>query len=270
MESPGLGRRLMNDRVRELVRRRPLVSFFLIAYAISWVAWGGAYLGLGMLGVVIGGFGPLLAAWIVTSIEGSTLSWARRIVVWRVPLRSYVYALGLPVLLWLIMNLVLAVIGEPVHISLLGERASAYLGTFVFVSLLGGGLEEPGWRGFALPRLQARHSPLVATLILALFWGFWHLPLYGLGFVGPILYAFFYTYLYNRTGSILLCVLLHGGFTAALDNLILTADSLTVDLVILAILVVGTLILIAATHGRLGSPHLQEATPRVLTPVPVG
>ena len=37
--------------------------------------------------------------------------------------------------------------------------------------------EEPGWRGFALPRLQRRHSPLVATLMLGVVVAAWHLPL---------------------------------------------------------------------------------------------
>ena len=37
--------------------------------------------------------------------------------------------------------------------------------------------EEPGWRGFALPRLQAEHSPLVATLILGVIVAVWHVPL---------------------------------------------------------------------------------------------
>jgi hypothetical protein len=67
-----------------------------------------------------------------------------------------------------------------------------------------------------------------------------------------MLFAVFYTYLCNRTGSVGLCMLLHGSFTAALDNLTLTPDNLTVDLTILATLLAATLVLVAVTRGRLG------------------
>ena len=120
------------------------------------------------------------------------------------------------------------------------------------IALIGGGQEEPGWRGFALDRLQGRYSPLVATLVLGVIWGVWHLPIYGLGFVGPMMFVFYYTWLWNRTGTLLLCVLLHGSFTAALDNLVLMRDSVTVDLAILGTLVAGAALLVAATRGRLG------------------
>jgi len=242
------------EHLRQRIRRHPLSAFFVLAYSISWFAWAGAYLGLGMVGVVIGGFGPAVAAWIVTrQSDASVRAWAEQIVHWRVKPRFYLYALGLPALLWAAMNVVLAILGQDVDMSLVGERLPAYLGALVFVSILGGGFEEPGWRGFALPRLEHRYNtPLRATLVLALLWGLWHLPLYGLGFIGPMLYVFFYTYLYNKTGSVLLCILLHGSFTAALDTLILATDSFTVDLVIFGTLVAATLVLIVATRGRLG------------------
>lgn len=82
--------------------------------------------------------------------------------------------------------------------------------------------EEPGWRGFALPRLQARYNPLVANLILALFWALWHLPLpqaQGLSsnprallyyIWSTFLHSLILAWLFNHTkGSILVAGLLH-------------------------------------------------------------
>jgi membrane protease YdiL (CAAX protease family) len=231
-----------------------VAAFFVLAYALSWLAWLPAILlGGGMLAIIPGAFGPAVAAYVVTrSTGGSVRAWARQVIHWRVKPRYYLYALGLPALLFAAVNTTLALLGEDVDLSLLGERAPSYLATFALVALLGGGQEEPGWRGFALPRLQQRLTPLRATLLLAFLWGVWHLPIYGIGFVGPMLFAFFYTYLYNRTGSVGLCVLLHGNFTAALDNLTLASNNLTVDATIAATLLAAILLLIVATRGRLG------------------
>jgi uncharacterized protein len=241
-------------RLRAWVQRHPLVTYFVLAYALSWLVWIPAGLiGGGQAMLVIGAFGPAAAALIVLWVTGGSVrDWARQILHWRVKPRYYLYAVGLPALLFAAVNLELAAFGKDVNLSLLGERLPSYLAVFVFVTLLGGGQEEPGWRGFALPRLQLRFTPLRATLLLAFLWGLWHLPIYGIGFVGPMLFAFFYTYLYNKTGSVGLCMLLHGSFTAALDNLALTADDLTVDLTIGATLLAATLALIVATRGRLG------------------
>ncbi|MEO8107235.1 MAG: type II CAAX endopeptidase family protein [Actinomycetes bacterium] len=246
----------------EWVRRHPLAAYVLLAYSLSWTLWGLAYLGGGTPALVVGAFGPAVAAWLVTRwTGGSVRAWLQPLLRWRVPLRFYLYALGLPAALFGVMNVVLTLLGEPVDAGRLRTVLPSYLVTFVFVALLGGGQEEPGWRGFALDRLQASHSPLVATLLLGLVWGLWHLPLYGLGFVGPMMFVFFYTWLYNRTGSVLLCVLLHGSFTPALDHLILVDDSATVDAVILATMLAGVLLIIALTRGRLGFDHRSPALP---------
>jgi membrane protease YdiL (CAAX protease family) len=238
------------------VRRRPVVTFVVLAYALSWLIWIPAgFLGAGQAVIVVGAFGPAVAAWIVLRVTGGSVrAWTRQMLRWRVRPRYYLYALGLPALLLIVVNVVLAMLGRDVDVALLAERAPAYLATLAFVTLLGGGQEEPGWRGFALPRLQQRWTPLRATLLLAVVWGLWHVPIYGIGFVGPMIFAFFYTYLYNRTGSVALCMLLHGSFTAALYNLVLATDDLTVDVTIAATLLAATLVLIAATRGRLGYP----------------
>jgi membrane protease YdiL (CAAX protease family) len=90
---------------------------------------------------------------------------------------------------------------------------------FIFIFLFIGLGEEPGWRGFALPALQKKHSPLIASLILAPIWAGWHLPLWGHEFPLAIVPAFIVglfgatmvqTWLFNCTrGSILVQMLFH-------------------------------------------------------------
>jgi membrane protease YdiL (CAAX protease family) len=149
----------------------------------------------------------------------------------------------------------------------------------LILTLLAGLGEEPGWRGFALPRLQGRFAPVAATLVLGGLWALWHLPLawvdprFGHGFVdaapqvllalltllGITLYAFFYTWLYNATRSVLLCMLLHGGFNAAAGTLFPAPFELLQRETYVALLLVqdftlmvAVVILIALTRGRLG------------------
>jgi uncharacterized protein len=239
------------------MRGHPLLWYFALAYAISWPFWvlsrltGGT---VGIVMIVVGGFGPMLAAAIVLRWNGESLTeWLRGIIRWRVPISYYVYALGLPVLIMAAMNLVLAALGQQPDFSVLASRVPAYLQGFLLTAVIFGGQEEPGWRGFALPRLEQRYSAILATLILGLGWGVWHVPLYGpAGFVVPLVLAFFYTWLYNKTQSILLCILLHASLTPAQDHLLLTADSPTVDAVLLGCYVVAAAVLIAVTRGRLG------------------
>jgi membrane protease YdiL (CAAX protease family) len=94
---------------------------------------------------------------------------------------------------------------------------------FIQTALFQGPLnEEPGWRGFALPKLQKQYGVIVASIILGILWGLWHAPLYftgiyagGIeGMLGRLLWtipiALIFTRVYNRTnGSLLILVLLH-------------------------------------------------------------
>lgn len=245
---------------RGWVTDHPVIAFVIGAFTFSWLLWGASWLAGGMAGnvlFIIGGFGPLLSAAAVVHLTGGSLrSWIAPLLHWRVPARYYAYALGLPVIVVAVMNGAMAALGYQLVPSLLLDRLPTYLVTVAFVAVLGGGMEEPGWRGFALLRLQARWSPLRATLVLGLVWGLWHLPIYGpIGWVLPLLLAFFYTYLFNRTGSVLLCVLLHASFTPALEQLILLPEQVHgVGDAVIGLTVLGAvLVLVAATRGRLGA-----------------
>ena len=92
--------------------------------------------------------------------------------------------------------------------------------SFLWYLLFGGPLnEEAGWRAFALVKLQRRLSPLMASVIIGVFWGLWHLPLhlmgmYPLGAQGVLIRIFeipaaiLFTWLFNHTKKSLLPVLI--------------------------------------------------------------
>ena len=246
--------------LRSWVQAHQLSSFFILTFVLSWSMWLLAYVArenvLSFVFFGLGGFGPLIsAASIIRYTGGSVKRWAAPILRWRVPVRWYVYAFGLPILIWTFINIELAILGEEIDVSLLPGRLLTALGTFLLVLTVGGGFEEPGWRGFALGRLQQRLSPVRATLLLGVIWGLWHVPLYGP--LAPLLItslAFFYTYLYNRTGSLLLVILLHAAITPANDTLILMPRQVhgLTDIVIFATVSLAAVVLVLLTRGKLG------------------
>ena len=248
-------------------RGHPVAGFFLLAYVMSWSLWSLASVtgaAVSFVLVVAGGFGPAVAAAVMLRLTGRSLrEWVRSIGAWRVPLRFYAYALLLPACLQLGMNAALSLGGATLDWASLPGRLPGYLASVALTAVLFGGMEEPGWRGYALPLLQDRHGTVAATTLLGLAWGIWHVPLYGpAGFIVPLVLAFFYTWLYNRTGSVLLCILLHGSFTAAQDGLLLTKDSITVDLTILAFYLLGAATLLTLSRGRLGHQDSANADGR--------
>ncbi len=95
--------------------------------------------------------------------------------------------------------------------------------------LIHGGLsEEFGWRGYVLPRFQAKWNALVSSLILGVIWGAWHLPLLQAGMssansvaemvLWQTLVAIFFTWVFNNTnGSILAVVIFHAMANASSD-----------------------------------------------------
>jgi membrane protease YdiL (CAAX protease family) len=282
----------MNQQLREVVDAHPVVAFFVLAYAISWVAWLGPILDLAepfrTLGFVVGGFGPALAALVVTWLgSDSVRAWARGIVDWRVAPRWYLAALVVPLLVVALTSVGLAVLGtSSVDPGLLPGRVSLVLVSFVTIALIGGGNEEPGWRGLALPKLQKRYTPVSATLILGVVWALWHLPLLATGttefhglasfvelapttgvrILNIVGVAFVLTWIYNATGSVLLAIIAHTGFNTANSTLvplpletISAGDSTTILVVTTVVLWVVVAVLFVVTRGQFGYETKSDA-----------
>jgi uncharacterized protein len=205
-----------------LVKRHPLITFFVLAYAISWVGW--PLYAAGVWPIPFRATGPLIAALIVIPISQG-LSGLRelgsRMIRWRVRWYWYVLAVGLPLAVLLVTVGLNVALGAEAP-SLAGVGSLSTLLTVFAVRLInpldGPMGEEPGWRGFALPGLQTTLSPLVTTLILAVLITGWHLPTFLLeggfqpsifvgGVVGTVAVTFWYTWLFNHTGGSVLLVL---------------------------------------------------------------
>jgi membrane protease YdiL (CAAX protease family) len=166
--------------------KRELILFFVLSYSITWIFFGSLALsreGLGWLPfdlplpvmAVAGSFGPSLAALITlrrTQGRWPTLG--------RFTLRAAAVALVVaPLLIGFTFAVLPALVLTAGSWSALRWKALISPSVFTISTLIGGPLgEEPGWRGFALPRLQALLGPFRGSLLLGALWATWHLPLF--------------------------------------------------------------------------------------------
>ena len=202
-----------HSAVRAALRTRPLIAFFALSYAVSWC--------LVPLGVFLP-FGPAVAALIVLSaVDGKPGRRALRDRVLRRPTRRRWYAIAIVLPLAIALSAIWLNVAAGAPAAAVDGLDPWYLLALGFVVRLVNPLdgplgEEPGWRGFALPRLQATRSPLRATLILSVLVAGWHVPLVFLPsehlapvlLLGTIAVTFIYTWLFNRTGGSVLTTLL--------------------------------------------------------------
>ena len=224
----------------QTLKRHPLLTYFVLAFGLTWACWiplalsdafasyyGTAQFSRLLLLWPMGNIMPSLVGLLLTALfSGRSGLGALFRRLGRVRLAPTWYA----VVLLLVPALLVVTIGVS---TLLGGATIDYtyawsnLIVVLVLSLLFTGLgEELGWRGFALPRLQARQKALPASLFLGVLWGLWHLPLLmadgvvpltSLGLVNFLLYdlsitalAVLFTWVSNNTnGSLLLMVLFH-------------------------------------------------------------
>ncbi|MDQ3929229.1 MAG: CPBP family intramembrane metalloprotease [Chloroflexota bacterium] len=201
---------------------RSLVAFFTLAFALSWWPWALMLLNPNSLTLIP--WGPLVAAFIMVAILAGRRGLKALIssmVRWRVGFRWYAVAILLPVTITLLAAYINVLLGAQAPTA--ANFNDWY--TFPFVLLVtfflkGPLTEEVAWRGFALPRLIERMSPVAASLLLGVIWALWHLPLLvsdpsvqrpPVQFVVAIVaMSILFTWMYLRTsGCVLLATLMH-------------------------------------------------------------
>jgi uncharacterized protein len=210
----------MMSRLSSVVKRYPLITFFLLAYALSW--WPSILYAFDLLPQPIVGFGPFLAALVVLAItvgKPGIVGLLRRMVRWRVAPVWYAVALLLPVAITLAAVAVNVLLGAQAPSAAELGGWTGLFSTFAILLLvpgLGGAWEEPGWRGYALLRLQARRSALIASLILWVGVVVWHLPLMVVGelhWSEPVFmlgFVIVFNWVFNNAnGSVLIIMLIH-------------------------------------------------------------
>ncbi len=252
--------------LERMVDHHPLVAFFVVAFLGGWIVLLPTVLfesGFGLVPIALPApavmlffipaamAGPTLAAFVVTRIvegkEGTRKLLRRRILRWRVGVQWYLIAIfGIPIIYFVAGSFVLGMAPIETLIENWPLLFTSYLLKVVMVFFLVSLWEEIGWMGFALPRLQVRYGPLMASVVLGVLWALWHLPAYfgstqvvedkvGLGELDRLLYLvpllmllatstrIVMTWLFNSAmGSVIIVTLFHAGFNISNNELITT------------------------------------------------
>jgi membrane protease YdiL (CAAX protease family) len=261
--------------MKALIGKHPAVSLFLLAVALGVLPLAPVALGLLPAGFVQLGALSASAAGIVLAViegrKGGARELLGRVLIWRVGIRWWLVVVFFPIIpavgglcLYMLLS------GAPVDWSGLGPWYTVPL-MMLFLTVFAGLGEEFGWRGFALPRLQARHSALVASLIVGVFHWLWHTPMFfiegvsqntmaqeygfapvflGYGILVVVL-AVQMTWIFNNTkGSVLMVAVFHGAANSWTGYLDLSGGELGALLAVMAANVVVSIVIVLVYGAR--------------------
>jgi hypothetical protein len=204
-----------------LIKQHALVIFCTLTIALTFAVTLLPLPGEAVAIVMV--FIPALMAIVLTSLSegGAGLqSLLDKLMQWRISLKWVVIALAVAFVIRLMMSLIALAMGMIPSLQLRsgGPASFVILAVIFFVFAIP---EELGWRGYALPKLLERYSPLAAALIIGALWGSLHLALLLPGMMNegasslPTLLALvggsvLFTWLYiNSGGSVVLTTLFH-------------------------------------------------------------
>jgi uncharacterized protein len=279
--------------------RFPVSTYFVLTHLISW---GGVLLVIGGLSGIPGTaeeFQTLLLPAVLAMLAGPSMAgilctwffygreglneFLSRLVRWRVEVRWYALALGTAPLLvaatLLLMSRASAVYTPGI---LTAHDPWTHLWLGIVTGLAAGLFEELGWTGFATPQLRRRYGVLATGILIGLVWGLWHLlvvwwgssatsgglsmvwylPVMLFSFLPP--YRVLMTWVYERTGSLLLGMLMHAALTASVrifDPLAISGAP-----ILIYNLALGAVLWIAAIAVVFWCPHRNEDQPVLARP----
>jgi membrane protease YdiL (CAAX protease family) len=179
----------------------------------------------------LGVFGPFIAAIITLLVEGNKTNlknFFKSIVKVKVGIKWYLIVILLPIIVSAIAAGIILLFFRSARVDLDPIFTLKALIPFFIYQIFTSGLEEPGWRGYALPKLQEKYDANKSSWIIGVIWAVWHFPfmvyLYypaGIFILIPTLLGFtmsiianaiIYTWVYNNTKSVFLCILMHSIF----------------------------------------------------------
>lgn len=275
-------------KLQSFMRQHPLFSFFFMAYAFSWITLIPYILSqwnilpntniFAIFFALTAFVGPALSAYIMGCITEGKDGWPnmkKRFRRFKVGWIWYVFILlGIPLVMMLGISILPGALAS--FQGFPSGFPAKYIIYFVLIFFGGGPLgEEIGWRGFALPRMQARYGALRATLLLGVLWTFWHLPHFlttaqrgGPGSNLSILYinlpiflllvmssAVIITWVFNHTKeSLFIAMLLHTSINTFSLILALFSSPMVMSTDLPAAIGLGILaiVILIFTRGKLG------------------
>ncbi len=267
------------------IKRHPVSIYFVLVFIITWgsilfVVGPEGFPGQGEqlqrlfpLVFLAMAAGPSLAGVLLTGIidgkEGLRGLFSR-MVRWRVNMRWYGVALLITPLLLVAILAALTLI-SPVFVPGIittGDK-TAILVFSIIGGLAAGFFEELGWTGFAIPKMQKKHSAFATSIMLGVIWASWHLlpdfwgsyvaygevyvPHFLLWVVALPAYRILMVWVYNNTGSLLVAQLMHASFAGSqfllTPSAVSIADSVLWYLIFTAALCV-TAVVVVRIYGK--------------------
>ena len=252
--------------------------FFVLTFVLTWVVWvpWAAGVPVGVVGK-LWTWMPAIAAILAAALTGGRSAVRRllaALVRWRVGWRWYVLVIAAPAVFAAAVAGAYALLGGSWAVGFpAAANGLASLAVFLVVLTLTDGVEELAWRGFALPRLLQRDRALVASVVLGVLWGLWHLPLLfteGMTLFGQPIWLLLadivakstlFTWVFLRTrGSVLIAALLHATTNlfvvsptvAATGNLLLPGLALAAKWLLVGVLLLVSGPALTRPTGRRG------------------